>query len=149
MVRGDEPLNTVSSYGGLDEFITPDSLAGQNFEPLVIRNIKNKGRKMTGSDSSRYLLGSFRAGIDSVIMRHQGKNFGNMTPGTVESEIERSIQQILNFYEQMPIDMEVTTRNVAKDEVRRAIELLTGRSVTFADGKFKGGRSGQRKLPGT
>lgn len=104
---------------------------------------------MTGSDSSRYLLSSFRAGIDSVIMRHQGKNFGKMTPGTVDSEIERSIEQILNLYEQMPIDMEVTTRNVAKDEVRRAIELLTGRPVNFADGKFKGGRSRQRKLPET
>lgn len=136
-------------YGALSEYIRPETLAGQSFEPLVLRNIKPKGKKANYLEPPASVLGSIRAGIDSIIMRHNGKKFGNMSPGAIDDEIERSIQQLMNLFEQLPVNTEVPVRNIAREEIVRAIELLTGRTVTFNDPKFKSGRSRQRKLPGT
>lgn len=124
-------------------------MAGASFEPLVIRGIWPRGRVLNQrkfQDPERATMGEFRASIDSVIFRFRGKNFGNMAPGTIDDEMQRSIEQILNLYEQLPVNLEVPTRNLAREEVRRAIELLTGRTVVFADGRFRGGGKGQGKF---
>ena len=136
-------------YGALSEYVRPETLAGESFEPLVLRNIKPKGKKTNYVEPPRNVLGGIRAGIDSIIIRHNGKSFGNMSPGTIDSEVERSIQQLMNLFEQLPVNTEVPVRNIARDEIARAIELITGRTVTFDDPKFKSGRNRQRKLPGT